>query len=154
MVLCGLDFFMRLVIVERCHSPKEWFIKPDTEAQNGNNTTQQHPSPEISTTHTNISSSCSHCGDHNDENTHTKTNDSQVTVRKLLRRPRLLVSLHITLVVAAVMSSFEVKTCHLIYIGSYSHSKRALLASDFSQHCRCALLPSGILTKLLSVLFF
>lgn len=100
MSLCGIDFFMRLVIVERCHSPKEWFLKgpQDVEQQQATETSAEQ---------------------HNDTTSRRSSSDSttaersppnnKVTLWQLLRRPRLLVSLHLTMILAAVLSSFEVK---------------------------------------------
>ncbi|CDS04001.1 hypothetical protein LRAMOSA06956 [Lichtheimia ramosa] len=134
MILCGVDFFMRVVIVERCHAPREWFINTDRDAAAASNEEEQlgtpplsnyhhHRLPEISTTHTNMSSCCSY-SETSDElqasgtTTTTQHDDTfasddndatakKVTLGQLLRRPRLLVALHTTVVVAAVMSAFE-----------------------------------------------
>ncbi|KAI8142460.1 major facilitator superfamily domain-containing protein [Fennellomyces sp. T-0311] len=110
MVLCGIDFFMRVVIIERCHLPKEWFAKPEDVEQGKSSrpvvgSISHHRLPEISTTHTNISSSCSF----NDEVPTGDGNQTKhkVTLKQLLMRPRLLVSLNLTVVVATVMSCFE-----------------------------------------------
>ncbi|KAI9491064.1 major facilitator superfamily domain-containing protein [Zychaea mexicana] len=118
MVLCGIDFFMRLVIVERCHLPKEWFIKPEDEENTPKDSQQpaaeapfsQHQLPNISTTHTNISSCYSlsdEFNNHDGSNTNSNQTRHKVTLLQLLRQPRLLVSLNLTVVVATVMSSFE-----------------------------------------------
>ena len=112
MVLWGIDFFMRLVIVERCHLPKEWLAKPE-DVENRKSSTHvtesisHHRLPEISTTHTSISSSCSFTDEHHIEDNNQPKH--KVTVKQLLMRPRLLVSLNLTVVVATVMSCFEVR---------------------------------------------
>ena len=134
MILCGVDFFMRVVIVERCHAPREWFINPERDPAAGHEEEQlgtpplsnyhHHRLPEISTTHTNMSSCCSYSEtsdelqasgtttttQHDDAFTadDNDTTTKKVTLGQLLRRPRLLVALHTTVVVAAVMSAFEV----------------------------------------------
>ncbi|KAG2227116.1 hypothetical protein INT45_003846, partial [Circinella minor] len=117
MILCGADFFMRLVIIERCHLPKEWFIKPGDEENSVtkeqttiHTAASQHQLPNISTTHTNISSSCYSFGDDftmKNDSSNNQVTESKVTVKRLLQQPRLLVSLNLTIVVAAAMSAFE-----------------------------------------------
>ncbi|KAI9485302.1 MAG: major facilitator superfamily domain-containing protein [Benjaminiella poitrasii] len=79
MILSGIDLIMRLVIVERSSSPKEWFESNHEDS-------------------TNIQT------DNDISNDLPKT---RVTWLQLLKQPRLIVSLALTAVVATVMSAFE-----------------------------------------------
>ena len=120
MILCGMDFFMRLVIIERCHLPQEWFIKSGDEENSATEkqiaavaSTSQYQLPSISTTHTNISSSCYSFYDDfttNNGSINNQETKPKVTLKRLLQQPRLLVSLNLTVVVAAAMSAFEVNS--------------------------------------------
>ncbi|KAI7907823.1 major facilitator superfamily domain-containing protein [Cokeromyces recurvatus] len=74
MILSGLDLIMRLIIIERSSSPKEWF----------------------ESSHDDVSKTV--------ENELPK---KSITWLQLLKQPRLIVSLALTIIVATVMSSFE-----------------------------------------------
>lgn len=111
MILSGLDFLMRLVIIEKSSAPKEWFEDEDN--------SNSHDVEKNSSSITIVSSSC--------EEEEQKKDDKQqrsVTWFQLLRQPRLIVSLALTSIVATVMSAFEViiytkqkqnRTYHNIY---------------------------------------
>ena len=111
---------MRLVIIERCHLPQEWFIKSGDEENSATEkqiaavaSTSQYQLPSISTTHTNISSSCYSFYDDfttNNGSINNQETKPKVTLKRLLQQPRLLVSLNLTVVVAAAMSAFEVNS--------------------------------------------
>ncbi|KAG0170412.1 Ras- protein Rab-7 [Apophysomyces sp. BC1021] len=81
LVFSGMDFFMRLVIIERSSSPKEWFIDNDVESSNSNAATEEEPQP--------------------------TRKPRRVTLIQLIKQPRLIVSMLLTMVVASVMSAFE-----------------------------------------------
>ncbi|KAF7730836.1 Ras- protein Rab-7A [Apophysomyces ossiformis] len=85
MIFSGIDFFMRLVIIERSSSPKEWFADNDIEAS------ENQPNS----------------GEGEGEGSQAKSKPRKVTLMQLLRQPRLIVSMILTMVVAAVMSGFE-----------------------------------------------
>jgi hypothetical protein len=87
MILSGIDFLMRLVIIERSSSPAEWFKKDSEDIEKNNSDIDT--STIVTTTI------------YNDRNHH-------VTWLQLLRQPRLIVSLALTSIVATVMSAFEV----------------------------------------------
>lgn len=91
MILSGIDFLMRLVIIEKSSAPKEWF-----EDEENNNA---HDVEKNSSSITIVSSSY--------EEEEQKQQRS-VTWFQLLRQPRLIVSLALTSIVATVMSAFEV----------------------------------------------
>ncbi|KAI8330058.1 major facilitator superfamily domain-containing protein [Chlamydoabsidia padenii] len=87
-ILCGVDFLMRLVIIEPCHSPPEWFLPPgDDEAGKDDKEKKTESIRE--------------------EEVHDTTPVVRVTTLQLLRHPRLIVSLLLTAIVATVMSAFE-----------------------------------------------
>ncbi|CAO3627973.1 unnamed protein product [Cunninghamella blakesleeana] len=84
-VLTGIDFLMRLVIIEPAHSPKEWFDDQRTMDDNQSEMTIAMDLQE----------------QQNDEK------KKKVTTIQLLKHPRLIVSLALTAVTATVMSAFE-----------------------------------------------
>ncbi|CAO3583239.1 unnamed protein product [Absidia cylindrospora] len=118
-MLCGLDFFMRLIIIEPCHSPPEWFVSQDKESQ--------QPIEEKKSTPANlqdIEPSHQHHRHHRNQyplsdgqsdatvviDVSTSPDDSpalRVTTLQLLKHPRLIVSLLLTIITATVMSAFE-----------------------------------------------
>lgn len=94
-ILCGVDFLMRLVIIEPCHSPPEWFAA-DQDEENDDKAKEKEEME-------------------NEDQSHDEGTEEEppvvvrVTTLQLLRHPRLMVSLFLTVIVATVMSAFEVK---------------------------------------------
>ncbi|KAG2230576.1 hypothetical protein INT48_006881 [Thamnidium elegans] len=78
MILSAIDFVMRLVIIERSSAPAEWF-EEDQDIERRDNASCDSP----------------------------EKVRHQVTWLRLLKQPRLIVSLALTAIVATVMSAFE-----------------------------------------------
>lgn len=97
-ILCGVDFLMRLVIIEPCHSPPEWFAADQDEESNGKE--KEKEKMEIDE---------QYHGEEAEEAEEEPPVAVRVTTFQLLRHPRLIVSLFLTVIVATVMSAFEVK---------------------------------------------
>ncbi|CEP09420.1 hypothetical protein [Parasitella parasitica] len=79
MILSGIDLLMRVVVIERSSSPKEWFQDAEKET----------------------------CIKADDGDLATSFSPNRVTWTQLLKQPRLIVSLALTVIVATVMSAFE-----------------------------------------------
>ncbi|CAO3646014.1 unnamed protein product [Cunninghamella echinulata] len=108
-VLTGIDFLMRLIIIEPCHSPKEWF--QDDENTNKKKTNKMEDNQSEMTIAFDIDDDYRL---QQQEQQHEKKVIDQdnvevkkVTTMQLLKHPRLIVSLALTIVTATVMSAFE-----------------------------------------------
>ncbi|KAI8374429.1 major facilitator superfamily domain-containing protein [Radiomyces spectabilis] len=79
MIFCVIDLLMRLIIIERSTAPREWFMQDDEVEDVMNDT--------CSSLHEDLK--------------------LKITWFQLIKQPRLIVSLLLTVVVATVMSGFE-----------------------------------------------
>jgi hypothetical protein len=114
MILCTIDFSLRLLLVERSKAPFQWQASTDIEKSN-KTIILNPPHNRINSTNSgdeglyDASSDISSFDDDDNSVMDAHENDKErVTWGYLLKQPRLLVSLAVTVMVATVMTAFEV----------------------------------------------
>jgi hypothetical protein len=92
-ILSGLDLIMRLVVIERSSAPAEWFSHKDEDIEKIAESGSDHRTVK---------------DDSSSVITAKEVQEKRVTWAQLLKKPRLIVSLMLSTIVATVMSAFEV----------------------------------------------
>lgn len=117
-VLTGIDFLMRLVIIEPAHSPKEWFDDDHRKRNMDDNQSEMTIAMDLQ--------------EQQEQEQKQDEKKKKVTTIQLLKHPRLIVSLALTIVTATVMSAFEVmKKKKKVFMHIYTYMLKKMFICMF-----------------------